>query len=74
MYFYMQEGKQHMDFRNDLVLTLDDAEVKALNKSAAPGMITKNGGRVFTSVRDRPFRQKVAIVFVVIRFLWGKNK
>lgn len=73
MYFYLEKGKQHMDFRNDLILTIDPNEVMAKTKSAAPELITKNGGQVFTSVRERPFWQKVKIVGVVIGFLWRKR-
>lgn len=72
MYFYLEKGKQHIDFRNDLILTIEPNEVMAKSQSVAPALITKNGGRVFTSVRDRPFWQKVKIVGVVIGFLWGK--
>lgn len=74
MYFYLGNGKQHMNLQGDLILTQNKNEVMARVKSAAPTVITRAGGRVFTSVRERPFWQKVKIVFVVIGFLWGKDE
>ena len=71
MYFYKQKGKQILDFRGDLIVTHNDALVKARIKSAAPASI--RNAKYIVNLPARSFYFKVKATFAVIGFTWGKN-
>ena len=72
MYFYKRNGKQCLDFRGDLILTHNDAIVKARIKSAAPAVV-----RNATYVENIPamgFRAKLKVSRVALGFIWGRSQ
>ena len=71
MYFYKKQGKQHVDFRGDLILSHNDALLKARVKSAAP-RYAHNGRYVLGVAQLRWFR-KGRTTFAAIRFIWGPD-
>lgn len=72
MYFFKQGGKQYLDLRGDLVLSHNDALVKARVKSAAPRAV-RNSLYVL-GIPALGFWRKVRVTSVAIRFIWGKSR
>jgi hypothetical protein len=71
MYFFFKKGKQHLDLRGDLVLSHNNALVKARVKSAAP-RIVQNATYVLNIGRLGWYR-KIKATGAAIRFIWGDD-
>ena len=71
MYFFMQQGKQHLDLRGDFILTHNDNLVKTRTKSAAPVKVVNAD---YTCVKSLSFVARVVVTFKVIAFVWGKSE
>lgn len=67
MYFYKKQGKQHVDFRGDFVLTHNDALIKTRVKSAAP-RFAHNGTYILETGKH-----KLKATWAAIRFIWGNS-
>ena len=72
MYFYKQQGKQHVDFRGDLILSHNDQTIKARIKSAAP--VAARNIKHISNIPNIGFRKRVKATFACIRFIWGENQ
>ena len=73
MYYYLENGKQCLDLKGDLILSFNDELVKARISSAgpktikAPEVYVKNLGKA-------KFFKRIFITFRVIGFIWGGDK
>jgi len=66
MYFYFIKGKQHLDLTGNLILSHNDALIKARVPSAAPKI--KNGRYIIST---KGFIRKVKATWNVMWFIWG---
>ncbi len=71
MYFYRKQGKQHVDFRGDFILSHNDAVIVSRSKSAGP--FKAHNGLHVTGIRRRHWRAKLVATFAAIRFIWGAD-
>ena len=71
MYFYMKQGKQHLDLRGDFILTHNDKLVKTRTKSAAPVKVVNAD---YSCVKSLTFIKRVVITVKVIAFVWGRSE
>lgn len=71
MYFYLSGGKQHVDFRGDLIISHNDNPIKARNKSAAP-RYAHNANHI-CNVHTFSFWQKLKATAIAARFIWAKK-
>lgn len=67
MYFYKKQGKQHLDFRGDFILTHNDTLVKTRVKSAAPRHA--HNAIYILEVGKHRFKASLA----ALAFIWGQN-
>jgi len=72
MYFFRKKGKQYLDLRGDLVITHNDALVKARSKSAGP--VGVRNVKYIRDINNLGFFSKIKATFSVIGFIWGKNQ
>jgi hypothetical protein len=71
MYFHRKDGKQILDLRGDLILTHNDALVKARVKSAAPRSVRNPK---YILINDLTFVAKIKAVFHAARFIFGASE
>lgn len=71
MYFYLDNGKQHLDLKGDLILTHNEKLIKTRVKSAAP-VSAKNAQ--YITVKKLSLTQKLRATFSVIGFIWGSDQ
>ncbi len=71
MYFFMQQGKQHLDLRGDFILTHNDTLVKTRTKSAAPVKVVNAD---YACVKNGSFIGRIVMTFKIIAFVWGSNE
>ena len=71
MYFYKNRGKHVLDLRGDLVLTHNDALVKARFKSAAPAGVLNAKYILLTGLS---FARRIKATWHAVRFIWGENQ
>lgn len=71
MYFFKQNGKQHLDLTGDLILSQNDALIKARVKSIAP-VSAKNAQYIL--VGGLSFFGKLQALLHVADFLFGKSQ
>lgn len=67
MYFFQKNGKQHVDFRGDFVLSHNNALIKTRVKSSAPRFA--HNGLYILEVG----KHKLKATAAAIRFIWGNN-
>lgn len=72
MYFYTNKGKQHVDFKGDLILSHNDALIKARNKSAAPRFA--HNARRICNIPTLSRWGKLRATWAACRFIWGRNE
>lgn len=72
MYFYKHKGRQCLDLRGDLILTHNDALVKARVKSAAPASV--RNAKYVLEIPALGFWRKLRVTFAAIRFIWGRSR
>ena len=72
MYFFQKRGKQHLDLRGNLILSHNDALVKARVKSSAPRYV--NNAKYILDINKMGFIRKIRATFAAISFIWGKNQ
>lgn len=73
MYFYLDNGKQVLDLKGDLILSFNDELVKTRVPSAGPKQIKAPDGYV-KNIGKAGFFKRIGITFRIIGFVWGKNK
>ena len=71
MYFFKENGKQVIDLTGNLILSFNDALIKARAPSAAPDAV-KN--KKFIMINELGFYRKIKATFIVIGFIWGKDQ
>lgn len=72
MYFFQKSGKQHLDLRGDLILTHNDALVKARVKSSAPRFVSN--ATYIMGIPKMGFWSKLKATRAAIAFIWGADK
>ncbi|MCH9838643.1 hypothetical protein K0U83_23470 [bacterium] len=71
MYFYKHKGRQCLDLQGDLVLTHNDALVKARVKSAAPAGV--HNARYVPDIARLGFVKKLRASWSALRFIWSRK-
>jgi len=71
MYFFKESGKQILDLTGNLILSFNDSLVKCRAPSAAPDSI-KDVKKIM--INELTFTKKIAATFIVLGFIWGRNK
>ena len=71
MYFFLNQGKQCVDFRGDLILTHNADLMTGRTKSAAPRQ-AKNA-RYIPNIAAMTRRQKIAATWRAVQFIWGPD-
>lgn len=72
MYFFKKNGKQHLDFRGNLILSHNVDLVRTRAKSCAP-RYTKNALYI-VNIPNLKFFRKIRATVVAVRFIWGKSR
>lgn len=72
MYFYLKNGKQHLDMQGDFVISHNNVLVKARIGSAAPRFV-HNVNQVL-NVSKLTFINKLITTIRIIMFVWGADK
>ena len=72
MYFYKQKGRQCLDLRGDLILTHNDALVKARVKSSAPSAV--RNAKYVLEIPALGIWRKLRATVAAIRFIWGRSQ
>ena len=71
MYFFKESGKQILDLTGNLILSFNDSLIKTRSKSAAPYSV-KDAKKIM--INELTFKKKIAATYIVLGFIWGKNK
>ena len=71
MYFFKESGKQVLDLTGNLILSFNDSLIKCRAPSAAPDAV-KCSKKIM--INELTFKKKIAATFIVLGFIWGKNK
>lgn len=71
MYFYKAKGKQVLDLRGDMVVSHNDALVKARCKSAGPSKVCN---AKFVLLGKGKFVGRVIATYHVLRYIWGRRQ
>jgi len=72
MHFYKKQGKQFLNMQGDLILTHNLDVVSAFPKSAGPTNVSNV--RFIPNVKALSFFDKLKAVFIVARFVFGKDR
>lgn len=70
MYCYLKNKKLHIDLTGNLVLSHNDAFIKARVSSAAPRV--KNGKSIF-DISNLNWFLKIRVTIAAIKFIWGPS-
>ena len=70
-YYFKENGKQILDLTGNLILSFNSSLVKCRAPSAAPHAI-KDAKKIM--INELTFIKKIAATFIVLGFIWGKNK
>lgn len=71
MYFFKKNGRQYVDCTGDLILTHNDAVIKARSKSAGPH---KALNARYVIVPRLGFSHKIRASWQLLGFIWGPVK
>lgn len=69
MYFYKENGKQHLDLKGDLIISHNDKLVKTRVPSAAPTSVKSPDGFIL-NLGKLGFFNKIRATWNIIKFVW----
>jgi len=69
MYFYLENGKQCLDLKGDLIISHNDELAKVRVPSAGPKKISAPDGYILNLGKLKFFR-KIRATFNIIKFVW----